>query len=137
MTALLAKLGLVLAEGKSLWPFIALLALLVVLIGGALYGVRVLTGLGYDKAMHECRAAATAANDKAREAETQLSEANREVIIRHTAEVARLNERAQKLKNEVKNYVEKNPRVTQCGLDADGLHLWNASVTDDAALPVR
>lgn len=137
MTALLAKFGLTLAEGKTLGPLIALLALLVALVGGALYGVHVLTGLGYEKAMSECRAAAVAAHDKARNAETNLAEANREVgniyLVGKTRLAAALPKRIQ----EVKSHAIKNPDLPQCSLDADSLRRWNAHLLDDGPLPVQ
>jgi hypothetical protein len=133
---LLAKLGLQLADGAGAGRLIAVLTLVAVTVvaGGAF--VWYVADLGKRVALAACDREKAAERDARVEAQTAAREANRDVIVRHTADTTRLAAALPVAKEEAKSYVEANPQLVLCGLDDRGLRIWNADPLD-ARLPDR
>lgn len=136
ITWALGKLGLSLADGKSLMPIAAFIAACVAAVGLAAYIAHSLTATGYAKAEAECKADKATASLAASEHQTALREASREVIIKHTAAVANIAAAAVNEKQEVTDYVEKNPAPDSCALTPVGLRIFNRALSDNRATSV-
>ncbi len=139
MTALLAKLGLRIADGAGVGRVVAVLALIAVVIVAGFAGVWYVADLGKKAAMASCDREKAGERAARLEAQTAAREANREVIVRHVADATRLDAALPAAKQEVKGYVEANPQLVLCSLNDRGLRLWNADplerVPDRPAAP--
>lgn len=133
MTWILGKLGLTLLDGKTLMPIAAVLAAAAALMAAGLYAVSHFTAAGYEKAVAECNVRDVQANTDKADHQTALREASREVIIRHTADTAKVAAAATTERREVKDDIQTNPAPAGCALSPVGLRLWNRTVVEDRA----
>ncbi len=129
----LGWLGLSVLDGKTLRPLMIFAAVVLAAVAALAYTVHTLTALGYDRAVAECAAAKKIAEEKGGELETQLREANRDVAINFATANAKLPQTESVRIKKVTEYVDKNPAVRSCGLDADGLRIFNEALANDQA----
>lgn len=129
----LGWLGLSVLDGKTLRPLMMFAAVVLAAAAALAYTVHTLTALGYDRAVAECAKDKKAVEEKGVELETQLRESNREVAVLFAANNARLPQIESVRVKKVTEYVDKNPALKSCGLDADGLRIFNEAVRDDPA----
>lgn len=108
-----------LAMLKGLWnPAVLVLGL--ALFGGGLY-------TGNRLAHQSAKAEQLDAVQRAIEQSNQIAEQDAEILA--TADIKRAARRvaAKQLDQEIEQNVQANPAYLECGLDADGLRLWNAA----------
>jgi hypothetical protein len=136
MTALLGLLGMSAVPGKMLRIYVGL-AVVTALVAGALYGVHYLTAKGYDQAARECGEQRLHAQLRVRDLERDMQEDLRDNAIAAALRMQSAEAGAAAQKQEVLEDVEKNPSQRGCGLDANGLRLWNQSPGGERAGDVR
>lgn len=129
----LGWLGLSVLDGKTLRPLMIFAAVVLAAVAALAYTVHTLTALGYDRAVAECAKDKKAVEDQGVELQSSLREANREVAILFATANAKLPQIESVRIKKVTEYVEKNPAIKSCGLDADGLRIFNEAVRDDQA----
>ena len=113
------------------WPALAAFVVLLVLVCGAyLHGLR--TGNDRATAHYEAQLA-----ERDRQAAEQLAQALAEAQAqaqaameaerKHLAAQTKTETEFRVITEKVVEYVEKNPGTASCGLDADGLRIWNSA----------
>ncbi len=122
------------------WPTLAAVVALIALVAWA-YVQGVSAGKTERTAHYEAvlaerdRAAAQALADGLRQARAQATQAMAAERTHLNAQ-AKTEARFRTITKTVTEYVDKNPGLAGCGLDADGLRLWNAANDgDDRAAP--
>ena len=113
------------------WPAIAAFVVLLSLVCGAyLHGMgtgEARTTAHYEALMAERDQQAAAALAQALAEAQAQAQAAMEAERKHLAAQTRTETEFRVITEKVVEYVEKNPGTASCGLDADGLRIWNSA----------
>lgn len=131
---LLAKLGLSLADGKTLIPLIITVLVLGTVVGGGFYTVHTLQTQGFAKAAAICAANAQKAKDAVAELEKHNAEISRNAAIAYAVNKSRQPVALAAAKQQVQNEAQTVQSQTAsagnpCNLSDAGLRLWNQPVS--------
>lgn len=91
--------------------------------------------MGHRHASNACAAERLAALSRAITQAERLAREDAEVMAAHVEQAEQVRVVYRTITSEVKRYVDTHPDVARCGLDADGLRLWNAANAGTQPVP--